>query len=278
MNTSDALSDLRHGRRPFLPNEVRPNPKPRFLAKQPAFEDTAAGVFQLSGHGGIHVPSARQALVQIRVADAEGISESAPNFRGDFSAHMAHLSDSLQEMQAIRYEDASACMDSKSLENAGVETNNERRKRKLAELCEIHGITDVAKVAKLSPVYVEQILKGVKLPEKGDGSRSERALGETAARAIEEAYELGRGWFDNDGDDIKMNALEMTLVGYFRQLGDAGLQQVVIDNLREAVEDRNRLAEKLKYTKPAELRSGELQGGISQVGEFNDQAVIRGRK
>ncbi len=78
-----------------------------------------------------------------------------------------------------------------------METNSERRLRKLKVLCEAHGAADVAEKAELSLDYLKQILAGVKLPAKGDNSRSERALGDTSARAIEEAYGLGRGWFDN---------------------------------------------------------------------------------
>jgi hypothetical protein len=81
--------------------------------------------------------------------------------------------------------------------NGAMETNSERRLRKLKMLCETHGAADVAEKALLSLDYLKQILAGVKLPAKGDNSRSERALGDTSARAIEDAYGLGRGWFDN---------------------------------------------------------------------------------
>lgn len=77
-----------------------------------------------------------------------------------------------------------------------METNAERRTRKLAALCAIKGVKEVAEKAGLNPESLSQILKGVKLPPKKDGTRSARSLGDPAARKIEDAEQLGRGWFD----------------------------------------------------------------------------------
>lgn len=132
------------------------------------------------------------------------------------------------------------------LENPPVETNSERRLRKLKLLCATHGQTKVAEAAGLKPIYLDQILKGVLLPpKKGDGSRSERALGDTAARAIEAAFLLGRGWFDNDGEEETMTPKELRLLGIFREL-DSDLQEIVLCNAQEALEQRKRLLERMR--------------------------------
>lgn len=77
-----------------------------------------------------------------------------------------------------------------------METSAERRRRKLAELCEQKGLRAVAARAGVSAGSLDQIIKGVLLPPKKDGSRSPRSLGDDAARRIEDAERLGRGWFD----------------------------------------------------------------------------------
>ena len=79
-----------------------------------------------------------------------------------------------------------------------VETHDERRLRKLQALCNQHGVDQVAVHAELSPAALRQIIKGTMLQPKKDGTRKPRALGDDSARAIELAYGLGRGWFDND--------------------------------------------------------------------------------
>jgi hypothetical protein len=80
-----------------------------------------------------------------------------------------------------------------------METCSERRKRKLAELAqEKGGLKVLAADCGLSYGSLDQILKGVPLPPKADGSRSERSLGDDAARSIEMRYGLERGWFDSD--------------------------------------------------------------------------------
>lgn len=77
-----------------------------------------------------------------------------------------------------------------------METNAERRRRKLTELCNSRGLKRVAERAGLSAASLDQIIKGVLLPPKKDGTRSQRNLGDDAARKIEDAEGLGRGWFD----------------------------------------------------------------------------------
>lgn len=75
----------------------------------------------------------------------------------------------------------------------GMETRAERRLRKLRTLASDTpgGIRALADVAGLNWQTLDQILKGVQLP-----SGNPRSLGDRAARSIEDAMRLGRGWFD----------------------------------------------------------------------------------
>lgn len=82
------------------------------------------------------------------------------------------------------------------IKSISMETSAERRRRKLAQLCEQKGLRAVAARAGVSAASLDQIIKGVLLPPKKDGSRSPRSLGDDAARRIEDAERLGRGWFD----------------------------------------------------------------------------------
>lgn len=78
-----------------------------------------------------------------------------------------------------------------------METNDERRKRRLQALCDDNGgVKLVAAKARLGWEGLDQILKGALLPMKADGRRERRSLGNPAARAIEAAYDLGIGWLD----------------------------------------------------------------------------------
>jgi hypothetical protein len=79
-----------------------------------------------------------------------------------------------------------------------METTADRRRRKLISLIERHGLVRVADASGKSAAYLDQITKGTLLPAKKDGTRSARNLGDPAAQAIEEAFSLGRGWFDAD--------------------------------------------------------------------------------
>jgi hypothetical protein len=78
-----------------------------------------------------------------------------------------------------------------------MESKDERRKRKLVQLVgDKGGVKPVALAAGLAWETLDQVLKGTPLPAKKDGTCSPRSLGDPAAEAIEDAYDLGRGWFD----------------------------------------------------------------------------------
>jgi hypothetical protein len=78
-----------------------------------------------------------------------------------------------------------------------METKDDRRKRRLAQLAlEKGGVRAVAAAAGVGWEGLDQVLKGTLLKSKADGTRNPKALGDSVAEAIEDAYGLGRGWFD----------------------------------------------------------------------------------
>lgn len=109
------------------------------------------------------------------------------------------------------YSLGAAC--SSLLERTKMETCSERRKRKLIALvAEKGGLKTLAADCELNYAALDQVIKGVLLPpKKGDGTRSEKALGDDAARAIEAAYKLGRGWMDKDDTPPVVVTQEPTL-------------------------------------------------------------------
>jgi hypothetical protein len=82
--------------------------------------------------------------------------------------------------------------------NVCMETAEERRKRKLRALCDLHGTDKVSRRAGVAEAYIKQILAGTLLPPKSDGTRSPRHVGTDMARSIEAGFGLERGWMDND--------------------------------------------------------------------------------
>ena len=106
-----------------------------------------------------------------------------------------------------------------------METKSERRRRKLNELDRRYrdrgGLSYVASTASVSKASLEQIVRGVKLPAKQDGTRSQRALGDKAARDIEDKLGLGRGWFDATTDEPQLPEDAMAIARAFSALPTA---------------------------------------------------------
>lgn len=95
---------------------------------------------------------------------------------------------------------------SELLQAGKMDTNYEIRLRRLEQLCEREGgIRAVAEKAEMNWQALDQVLKRVLLPPKADKTRSPRALGDDAARKLEETFDLGEGWFDwpFEGVDFK---------------------------------------------------------------------------
>lgn len=115
----------------------------------------------------------------------------------------SHDSDSLEKVKRFATSDpqGDGLIPSALLDNRRMETTKERRKRRLKWLSEQHTLLAVAAKAGVNYASLDQVLKGTLLPPKADGSRSPRSLGDPSAHAIEDAYALGRGWFDLPGDE-----------------------------------------------------------------------------
>lgn len=105
-----------------------------------------------------------------------------------------------------------------------METKGERRLRKLRELIarkDIGSHIVLAEIADVSPESLDQIIKGVLLPPKKDGTQSPRSLGDKAARQIEDKLNLGRGWFDSDEAAPAMPRRIRRLVEQLMKIEDA---------------------------------------------------------
>lgn len=81
-----------------------------------------------------------------------------------------------------------------------METNAERRRKKLETFCNERGLKAVAEAAGLNWQYIDQAIKKTLLPAKKDGTRGYRKMSDEAFEKIEDAFKLGRGWFDGMGD------------------------------------------------------------------------------
>lgn len=77
-----------------------------------------------------------------------------------------------------------------------METNAERRRKKLETFCTERGLKVVAEAAGLNWQYIDQAIKKTLLPVKKDGTRGYRKMSDEAFEKIEDAFKLGRGWFD----------------------------------------------------------------------------------
>jgi hypothetical protein len=176
------------------PDQLGPDAVPRFLAQMPALQFPLQGGFDAPSFGWPHLTPPSQALVQVLLVHAGCCGESASVSNGKVVAHGNHLSGTLEEVQAERY----GVTRTPVLEPAIMETSAQRRRRKLDKLCQDKGgYKAVAKKAHLNPASLDQILKGVMGEPRKDGTRKERGLGDAATHAIEDAYGLGRGWFDS---------------------------------------------------------------------------------
>jgi hypothetical protein len=149
-----------------------------------------------------------------------------------------------------------------------METASERRKRKLAWLVSNHGgLAAIAEKAGLSAAALDQVLKGV----RPAAMKQPKGLGNKAARAIEDAFKLGTGWFDTPDAETAaavsfgdLNAFEAQLVTFFRQL-DASVQHEVLTSL-------NSMLPKSKASKHDPFPHRRTVRGTSIFGELPNTA------
>lgn len=172
------------------------------------------------------------------------------------------------------------------LEPRPMETIGERRRRKLISLVKAAGggaraLEKIASITGLSPASLDQVIKGTLLPPKKDGTRSPKSLGDPSARAIEEALELGHGWFDSD--DTQEASIEPTAVDVLQsalvliskavsqtdkwtRLAVEPLLSELLANPSESVNIARRIAEML-------ASSGSLQEASDHQGRTANQVV-----
>lgn len=220
--------------------QLRPDARPRLLAQVLAPENATCFALKAQGLGRVHVPPASQALIEVLLVNTMLSRQPAAVFGGNVSSHTPHHSESLRAMQANRY----ALAEIGLIETLSMETAAERRRRKLVGLCNEHGLATVASKADLNPQALDQVIKGTLQKPKADGTRSPKNLGDKAARAIEEAFELGRGWFDAP-DAVAatkfadLSPYEATLIGAIRDGLTVDELIQLIETVRDAIDTKN---------------------------------------
>lgn len=138
-----------------------------------------------------------------------------------------------------------------------MESADERRRRKLSALCQRYGLRTVAERAKINPNTLDQVLKGVLLPPKQDGSRSPRALGDESVQKIEVAFGLPDGWFDA-AEAVPLSKAALALGQFYDRLTDK-------DKMRF-----NRLVTLFFDLPPERVPATPDLGGISQIADLDD--------
>jgi SOS-response transcriptional repressor LexA len=94
-----------------------------------------------------------------------------------------------------------------------MKTNAERRRVKLEIFCNERGLKAVAEAAGLNWQYIDQAIKKTLLPAKKDGTRGRRKMSDEAFEKIEDAFNLGRGWFDEIGAPTSNSINEPSTAG-----------------------------------------------------------------
>jgi len=185
-----------------------------------------------------------------------------------------------------------------------METAGDRRKRKLTELCKLHGVEEVAARSGLNPDALRQIMSGVLLPPKKDGTRTPRRLGDAAAAAIEDAFTLGRGWFDSEAPEPHPDPerrmpsdSEWAVLDVIRKMPPEVRDPWIADGLKRARMALDEAAKQLerfgvtgvapnekvaKHITPAprpaaaNVAGDRLIGGMSAFGELDDRVTRKG--
>jgi hypothetical protein len=182
----------------------------------------------------------------------------------------------LPPLQAICYYgltlSSSTSLDNRCMEAPNLETKAARRKRKLNALVAEHGLEALASKSGLSKDYLTQVIRGYtsSFEQKG-GSRSERALGDRACRAIETRYNLGAGWFDTD-DEQMLTEPERELLAIWRQLPGPA-RDAMLEKLNEYRARQKAISERLLESLRAPLIGGpaqEPQGRVPGISGFGD--------
>ncbi len=83
-------------------DQFRPDASKGFLAQHLAGQFTFGFILYTPRFGWVHVPTSREALVEVLLVDPVGDSQSLAVFGGNFFAHVRYGSESLDRLQANR--------------------------------------------------------------------------------------------------------------------------------------------------------------------------------
>lgn len=152
-----------------------------------------------------------------------------------------------------------------------MDTNAERRRKKLEALCAELGQKFVAEKASLNWQYIDQAIKKTLLPPKKDGTRGFRKMSDEAFQKIEAALDLGSGWFDDLGTPNTVPG--PTIYGEVPLLSNvqAGMYTEFVDNLHPGDADY----EKIPSIAPVNRYTFALRvSGDSMEPEFPEGLVL----
>ena len=125
-----------------------------------------------------------------------------------------------------------------------METNAERRRKKLETFCSQRGLKSVADAAGLNWQYIDQAIKKTLLSPKKDGTRGYRKMSDEAFEKIEVAFKLRCGWFDeidaqtsNTASTLPHLADTLAQLGELLQRASPKTRAVVADLLGRYAQD-----------------------------------------
>jgi hypothetical protein len=122
----------------------------------------------------------------------------------------------------------------------------------------------VAERSHTNPFALDQVIKGVLLPAKNDGTRSPRSLGDAAARSIEKAFDLPEGWFDAPEQAEGLSREAVLVAQAYEKMTPT--ERMRLDRLMAAA---------LDVLPETEL---EDRGGMSGFGELDEDLAVPQKK
>lgn len=256
--------------RPFCAQQFGPDRPPRRLTEGPQVQFAVGLRHDFARLGWPHVTPPAQALIEVGVVNSDNGCDGFTPFGGEtFGVHGVSIANRYLVRKApvaIRIVKLARKAGSDLLEIGPMETAGERRRRKLARLCEMHGRDKVAQLSGTNPFALEQVIKGTLLPPKKDGSRSARNLGDAAARAIEAAFDLGEGWFDAPDEVETLSPDALNVARAYDKMTPA--EKARLDRLMAAALD----VPMYKHDAPIDL------GGISGLAELDEAGEPKKKK
>lgn len=143
------------------------------------------------------------------------------------------------------------------LSNCGVKTIHEIRSENLAAAVQLAGTqASLADKAGLSPAYISQVSRGLRDSKTGRA----RTLGDDAARAIEDALKLPRGWMDNDQEAASISREALVWGRYWDGLSPEDQQKLVTiaDTVTGKPAPRDAIAQREKTARRVSTISAQI--------------------